>query len=194
MSTFGLAILLSIGLVAGCGIFSPDKDDGDGPDPPLPVVYHVPFDPTLALENMRLAYQARDSVQADSVYHPDYHGESSTAVDPIGTLVVLTKAQEVSHVGALRKAPEVTDITVNMGGMSTWRREASLDLTHPEWASITISSGIRVEITAGSTLYTVGNDDFFEFQFAPTTPAAASPTDTLWQIVRWREIKGAGGS
>jgi hypothetical protein len=87
----------------------------------------------------------------------------------------------------------VSDITFNLGQLDSWTREGSLDAGHPEWASITLSRGIRLELTIGQTVYTVGTNDYFEYQFAPTTPAPGSPTDTLWQIVRWRELKGVGG-
>ena len=183
-----MAVFLLAAILAGCG-------EDDGPTkPPAPVAptYPMRSTPQNALESLRLAYQARDSVETDSVYHVDYHGESSTAIDPIGSLIEFTKSEEVGHVGALRKNPSVTNIVVNLGTSTSWQRGASLDVSHPEWASITISNGIRVELAVGPELYTVGNDDFFEYHFAPTTPAASSPTDTLWQVVRWREIKGAG--
>lgn len=189
--TLGLAAV-SLGLFGGCGIFSPEKDDGGGPPPPGPPVYLVPSRPNFALENLRRAYEARDSVQADTVYHVDYRGESSNAVDP-GTVLFFTKDQEVSHIGALRKDPNITNVVFNIGHFDSWDRGGSLDFSHPEWASITLSRGIRLEVYTSANLYTVGTDDFFEFQFAPLTPAASSPTDTLWQIVRWRELKGVGG-
>ena len=190
----GLAAILFLAAVSGCGIFSPDKDDGGGPPPPPPVQYYVPFLPQFALENLRLSYVARDSVQADSTYHPDYQGVSAHVNDPVGTSpLVFTKPEEVSHIGALRKNSEITDVVFNIGSVDSWEREPSLDVSHPEWASITLSRGIKLEITTFTNLYTVGTDDFFEFQFAPITPVASSPTDTLWQIIRWRELKGAGG-
>ena len=174
--------------LAGCG-------DDDGPTKPRPSpapTYPVRSTPQNTLEYLRLAYVGKDSTATDSVYSPDYHGESSNAVDP-GNVLFFTKAQEKSHVGALRKNTEVSNISFTMGDFNSWPREGSLDAAHPEWASITITRGIALEVTVGPTTYNVGTDDFFEYQFAPTTPAPASPTDTLWTVVRWREIKGAGG-
>ena len=194
MLFIGLAAI-SPAFLSGCGIFSPEKDGGGGgPPPPPPVEYLIPSRPNFALENMRRAYVAKDSVEADSVYHPDYQGQSAAVDDPVGTTpLVFTKPEEVSHIGALRLNPNVTDIVFNMGQFDSWERQPSLDVTHPEWASITISRGINLEITTPSTTYTVGSNDFFEYQFTPITPAAGSPTDTLWRIIRWRELKGAGG-
>jgi hypothetical protein len=139
-----------------------------------------------------LAYEYRDSTETDSVYSPDYQGQSSTATDP-SAILTFTKSEEMSHVGALRMDPSVSHIAVDFGDPSSWTREGSLDAAHPEWASITLSRGVRIELFVGATAYTVGTDDFLVYQFAPETPAPSSPTDTLWTVVRWREIKGAGG-
>lgn len=193
-----LISLLYIGLAAialaflgGCGIFSPEKGDGGKPTPPPPQ-YEVPFSPTVALENMRLAYEATDSVQAAKVYHPSYEGLSRTEFEPQTSWLTFTQADEIRHIGALRLEPSVTDIVLNMGLQSSWIIGPSLNVAHPEWQSITIDHGIQLQITTNSTLYTVPTNDFFQFQFAPTTPAAESKTDTTWQIIRWEEIQGAG--
>lgn len=180
--------ILMVTFLAGCG-------DDDGPTKPKPSpgpIYGKRSTPQITLENLRLAYEYRDSTETDSVYSPDYQGQSSTVADP-GSVLFFTKAEEVSHVGALRMDPSVLDVTVNFGDPSSWTREGSLDAAHPEWASITLSRGVQIELFVGATAYTVGTNDFLEYQFAPETPAPSSPTDTLWTVVRWREIKGAGG-
>ena len=196
MLRFNLAILavLSGGVLSGCGIFNPDEGGGGPPPPPPPPTYQVQATPGIVLENLRAAYEARDSVEVDSIYAADYHGESTDLSDPPGTNpLVFTQSDERGHVGGLRRNNDVLSVTLDMGTPSTWVREESKDASHPEWASITLSQHIKLEIQTIDDLFTVGSNDFFEFQFAPTTPAASSQTDTTWSIVRWREVKGAGG-
>ena len=124
---------------------------------------------------------------AFSVYSPATAGTFTW--NAASTVLTFTHDDEVKHIAGLRKDPDVSNITFNLGLPDSWVRESSSNAAHPEWAQITLSRGISLSLQKGPTEYILGTDDFFVFQFSPTTPAPGSQSDTLWQIVRWTEIK-----
>lgn len=171
--------------LGGCG--DDDVDcltcPGPGPGPTYPES-STPQNVLLALE---LAYANRDSTQYTGLHDSTYTGSSVDLQDP-GNVIDLVFQDEARHIAALAKTPSLTAY-LELGSSSTWERIPSDDPSHPEWAIIQIvGSEYRVEITeATNTLGVVGEPGtFLEFAFSPKLDSV-SPTDTLWQIVRWRE-------
>ena len=188
----GVLALLAI-VVAGCGIFDPKKSGGK--PPPLLPVYDIPIHPTVVLSNLVKAYSARDSVGYKALYDSSYVGTSQDLRDPPGTTPIsLTYADEVAHVARLASKPTITSAYMDLGPPTSWTRLESDDPSHPEWAVIQIAgSSLTVRVTEGNEEYLAnGTSEFFEFAFKPTTPASISSTDTLWNIVRWKETRAAG--
>jgi len=173
-------------LTSGC-IFDPPR----GGSVVIPAaVYLVPSDPGRVLINLSTAYEHKDSVETKLIYDVNYTGTSEDLNDPSVTLP-FTYHDEVDHVAALARNPNISSAYLNLGSVTSWNRLGSDDPSHPDWAVIQISgSQIDVEVTEGNTLYLAkGGTEFFEFKFQPTTPAPSSPSDTLWKIIRWRETK-----
>jgi len=185
--------MLAAVVVAGCGIFGPKRSGGKPPE--LPPEYEIPFHPTIVLSNLEIAYSHRDSIGYKAIYDSSYVGTSRDLRDPPGTTPIsLTYTDEVAHVAKLQSSPTVTSAYMNLGPKTSWTRLSSNDPSHPEWAVIQIAgASLNIRIIEGSNEYeTSGTSEFFEFAFKPTTPASISPTDTLWNIVRWDETRAAG--
>ena len=181
-----VALWSGLASLAGCGIFSPDED----PQPPVqpPIKYEIPSLPGFVLNNLIVAYTTRDSSGYKDVYDSTYTG-TSIDLNDTGTSIDLVYDDEIAHIRALASTPTVTNTLLDFGPSSTWKRLPSDDPSHPEWALIQISgSNYRVEVTDGQTTYgAIGEGGTFqEFAFNPTLESA-SPTDTLWKIVRWKE-------
>ena len=89
--------------------------------------------------------------------------------------------------------PTISSVNVSFGPPSSWNRFESGDPSHPEWAAIQIAgTSLDIQITDGSNTWQAsGSAEFLEFMFKPTLDSA-SPTDTLWRIVRWTESRSAG--
>lgn len=178
---------------SGCGIFSPDKGDGGGVEPPP--VYPILERPERVLQALRIAYEARDSVGYKTLYDLTYIGESVDQNDPPGTNPsIFRHADEVAHIAKLRQSPEVTQVVFDLGPEASWDRLTSSDPSHPEWSLIQITN-VNIEVFLGadnSLKASTGDGVFIEFHFVPSTPESSSPTDTLWKIVRWRESRSAG--
>lgn len=186
----GLAAFLA--LPAGC-IFSPDECEDCNGGPPPPPAYEIPAYPYLVLRNLVTAYEARDSVQCKLIYDPSYYEGKSTNVndpDPATQVSTFLWADEVAHVAGMARSSEITDVTMDLGPETTWYREASDILAHPEWALIQRLNYYSITIYATNKDYLLQWDpgDQMKFYFTPTTPAASSPSDTLWSIVYWEEV------
>src|SRR5439155_26370222 len=188
----GVLVLLAV-VVAGCGIFDPKRSSGKPPE--LPPEYEIPYYPGAVLSNLEMAYSHRDSVGYKALYDSSYVGTSQDLNDPPGTTPIsLTYTDEVAHIARLASKPSITSAYMNLGPISSWTRLESNDPSHPEWAVIQIAgTSLTVRVTEGTDEYVAtGSTDFFEFAFKPTTPAPISTTDTLWNIVRWRETRAEG--
>jgi|SRR6266853_3428459 len=185
-------LVLSAVVLAGCGVFDPKRSPGKGPEPPPE--YGIPFHPTIVLSNLEQAYSHRDSVGYKAIYDPKYVGTSRDQSDPGTTPISFTYADEVAHIGKLASTPSITSAYMNLGPPTSWTRYPSDDPSHPEWAVIQIAgSNLNIRVVEGNNEYeTSGTSEFFTFAFKPTTPASISPTDTLWNIVRWDEVRAAG--
>jgi len=187
------ALALSAVVVAGCGIFDPKRSKGKPPE--LPPEYQIPSFPAYVLTNLQEAYSHRDSVACKVLYDSSYVGTSQDLNDPPGTTPIsLTYSDEVAHVAKLASKPTITSAYLNLGPPTSWTRLESDDPSHPEWAVIQIagtSLTVRITELPDNISEASGSTEFFEFAFKPTTPAAVSPTDTLWNIVRWRESRAA---
>ena len=166
----------------GCG--DDDEDPVKPPNDPTPMIASTPEN---ALARYVSAYEARDTMAVKAVYDSVYTGVSSDLNDPSNP-ISFDYFDEVLHVKALATRPGLRAY-LDLGPSSTWTRMPSDDPSHPEWAVITIfGSAFRVEITDGiDTFGAIGEPGTFQdFAFSPELDSA-SPTDTLWKIVRWRE-------
>ncbi|HKW50892.1 MAG TPA: hypothetical protein VJQ53_04095, partial [Candidatus Eisenbacteria bacterium] len=173
-------------ILSGCGSDSPTKPK------PSPPAYSVRSSPAEVLSNLEIAYSRRDSTETKALYDSSYVGTSRDLGDPPGTIPLnFTYTDEVAHVATLARTSTITSAYVNLGPPTSWTRLASNDLSHPEWATIQIAGpSLTIRVVEGSTEYAAGGTrEFLEFLFKPSTPESASPTDTLWTIVRWNETK-----
>ena len=168
--------------LGGCG------GDDDNPMKPQPgPAYPERSTPQNVLTALEIAYAARDSTMYQALHDSTYTGTSIDLNDP-GNDIHLTFSDEVAHIRQLARTAGLSAF-VDLGPSSSWTRLASDDVSHPEWSLIQISgANYRVEITDGlTTLGATGEaGTFLEFAFTPSLDSA-SPTDTLWRIVRWRE-------
>jgi hypothetical protein len=181
-----LAAILALAL-GGCG----DDDENPmkpSPDPSYPEL-SSPQNVLLALD---LAYESRDSVMYRALYDSTYTGFSTDVNDP-GSFISLTYDDEAAHIRSLATTPGIS-VSLDFGPSSTWTRLPSDDVSHPEWSMIQMSgNAYRIEITEGPTTHGVvgSTGTFLEFAFSPRADSS-SQTDTLWQIVRWREVGQSG--
>lgn len=187
VSRFANPILLTLGLalaLAGCS----DDDNPVANDcDPFPF-WIVPDTPQTTLRVLEATYGSRDSVGIMAVYDSTYTGNSTDLGDP-GPEIDLTYADEVHHVAALARTPG-TLAYVDYGPPATWDRLPSNDPSHPEWAMIRIAdNGYTIQVSDGSTTLEAKGEAgaYQEFTFTPRLDCS-SQTDTLWRIVRWREV------
>ena len=171
--------------LGGCG-----GDDDDPVKPPPGGNPGPTGGPQSTLENMRLAYVARDSIETKQVYDSNYVGTSIDLNDP-GSPATFRWDDEVRHVAALAHSQAVVSIVLDLGPSSSWTRMSSDDPSHPEWAMIKIGSGnFHCEVVDTSiTTYSVTSTNPMTFYF---TPRVTAPGDTTWKIVRWNEIGTSG--
>jgi hypothetical protein len=147
--------------------------------------------PGIALYVLQHAYESRDSVETARVYNESYAGTSTDLNDPPGSQTLnFTRADEIRHVGALRKSTTITSVTCDLGPPASWVRLPSDDVSHPEWALIRIASGfVRIEIDDGASILQAGGaSEQMSFYFTPK-PDSTSQTDTLWTVIRWDETR-----
>jgi hypothetical protein len=176
-----LAATLLLSSLTSC-IFSPKQ--GGGPIVIPPPEYPKLIDPVTVLDALKLAYQARDSVEIKLIYDDSYRGTSFDPKAPPPGTINLTKADEVSHVEALHRASTISSIVVTYPPVKTRYTDLS---DPPGWATIQLfTPALQIEINDGTTTYNLAGG-YFEFKFIPTTPDSTSPTDTTWKIVRWGE-------
>ena len=183
--------LVAASILSGCG----SKDNPVKPSNPSGPTYLIRSTPQNVLTNLEEAYSKRDSVETKALYDPSYAGTSQDLNDPPGTTPnFFTYSDEVSHVSALAYSPTISSVYLSFGPAASWTRLESNDPSHPEWAAIEIAgSNFRIECTDGANMWQAGgSNEFLEFMFKPSTPESTSPTDTLWRIVRWREVRAAG--
>ena len=171
---------LICGVLGGC-IFSPAQSH---PDPNPRPVYPVPQSPEVVLDNLSSAYANRDSTEYKSLFDSSYVGISENVV--LGTVDEFRYADEVMHIAALARKASITSVAFTFG---TLLRFPSDDPAHPEWALIPMpGDGVKVQVDDGEDSWqATGTNEYFQFTFKPTTPAPSSPTDTTWQIIRWKE-------
>lgn len=178
-----LAVAVLGFVLGGCG-----GGDDDNPMKPQPgPAYPERSTPQNVLTALEIAYAARDSAMYGALHDSTYTGSSIDLNDP-GAAINLTFSDEVAHIRALASTPGLTAF-LDLGPSSSWTRMPSDDVSHPEWSLIQISgANYRVEITDGPTAFGAMGEagTFLEFAFTPSLDSA-SPTDTLWRIVRWRE-------
>lgn len=169
---------------AGC-IFSPDKASKPKPNPPP--VYPVLQFPERVLSALQIAYEARDSVGYLKLFDYDYLGTSEDLTD--GTNATFRNSDERDHIQALAAASNVSAVKFDMGPYSSWRREPSDNLSHPEWAIIQVNGAsfhVVIYTTDRGDLTVTGTTETFTYTFKPTSTV---PGDTLWNIIRWKEIR-----
>lgn len=180
-----VCLALLAGLLGGC-IFSPERSPGPGPPPPI--VYPILDQPSRVLLALETAYSKRDSVGYVNLFDRyDYLGQS---YDPNNDSTATFRwADEQKHIQKLASVSTIIgDVYFDLGSETSWTRLSSDDLSHPEWAVIQISGAVfTIRIDDGGNTYEVhGSNEFFTFTFKPT-PNLTSPSDTLWNIIRWKE-------
>lgn len=180
-----LPALVAAAVLAGCG--SDDNPVKPGPSTPTYPILSSPQNVLLALG---IAYSYRDSVEYRKLYDYDYVGTSEDLL--YGTNDTFRVADEIQHIQALAQANTVINVTFDMGSQSNWVRLQSDDLSHPEWALIQLSgSNYRVIVydQVRGDLTASGSTETMTFTFKPLAPDSTSPTDTLWNIIRWEEVR-----
>jgi len=185
--------LVALGAMVGAGegcIFSPPSTHKATHTGPEPIVQSTPEN---TLKQLEYVYTHRDSVLVKDVYDQNYIGTSTDLTAPPASQVLsFSRDQEIEHVAAMARAHDITTVTLSFGALT---RLPSDDVSHPDWALIQITgANMRLEIDAivdslSAQLNPVG--ETLKFKLQPYTPAA-TPTDTLWKIVRWEEIYVGG--
>jgi len=180
-----LPALAAAAVLSGCDN-STEPGSGSVPGPTYPVL----STPQNVLMALSIAYEREDSLETKAVYDSSYVGTSVDLTGGSGTLF-FSYADEVDHVAALARSPLLTVLDFTIGAALT--RLPSDDLAHPDWAVIQLSgSNFNIEIfeeSSGNLYRATGSNLTFEFTFDPSTPEATSPTDTLWKIIRWKEVR-----
>jgi hypothetical protein len=182
--------LFALAGLSGC-IFSPDRGGGGGPPKPPPT-YPIRKDPQQALENMLTAYGVRDSAEYLKVFaraaagKEGYFGSSYDVNDsmPGNQLGTFTIVEEEQHIKKLAESRDIYRITLNFGSRGTWTRYGATGPSGERWAEIVITNPV-IELDADNS-YALKSNEIFTYQFSPDT-SSASPTDTIWSIVRWFE-------
>ena len=156
MGILCLAGICSLVVLCGCGIFDPkEKEHGGGGT----IVTYPPLaSPALAVLNVKLAWDNRDSVRMSQIYRDDYQGTSTDLADPGSQPLTIAKSEEVSAVGGLRKDPEVTSVAVTFQDSTTWEQvrypgdpldwvsvvdRAFCRASHPAWSRAEASAAHR---------------------------------------------------
>jgi hypothetical protein len=182
----GTLLIAALAVIVGCS----DDDESQPPLRPKPAPVEL-ASPEITLGMLQHAYEARDSVETARVYDESYAGTSTDLNDPPGSQTTnFTRADEIRHVGALRKSTSITSVTCDLGPPASWVRLPSDDLAHPEWAMIHIAGGfVRIEIDDGASIVQAGGaSDQMSFYFTPK-PDTTSQTDTLWTVIQWNETR-----
>jgi len=178
VKVFLTAVILLIA-IAGCGGKKTTGPAG------LPQQYLPLSTPSNVLINMSLAYSARDTTEYAALFDSAYAGVSTDQSD--GSVLNFTKSDEAQHISALARHTSITTVRLQLPP-SLLRFTDGVD--PPGWATVQFAPGVgfNVEIDdTPSSLYLTSNTTN-EFKFVPTTPAAGSPTDTTWKVIRWTEI------
>src|SRR5262245_38778564 len=171
-------------LLGGC-IFSPKKSDK--PIIGGPPMYEKMDQPGKVLDNLRLSYAARDSVEYKLLFDPvDYLGESTDQTASTVVTDTLYWDDEARHISALARATDVTRVEVEFGG-NYQRLESGYVDDPPGSAIINITNPVvTIYYNNGSDAYQVHGVHLFEFRFGPDV---AAPGDTTWQIIHWTEVR-----
>lgn len=180
LSAAAVAFLLLLGPACGNDDRNPVRP-GPSPGP----TYPVPSTPQAALNKLILSYESRDSTAYRSCFEADYQGASYDTSEANGNQPgTFTYSDEAAHIRALARSATITSVDLFLP--TPWTRATVTGDSLGDWAMVAVHNP-QVGITDGAnTMQTVANETF-EFSFRPTTPAAESPTDTLWHIVRWAE-------
>jgi hypothetical protein len=185
LASIGIALLLAVVVLAGCGIFNPDDcedcDGGGGGG----TVYPPRNSPENAILYLKAAWENKDSVRVDSVYAEDYLGTSVWQSDPGGSVSLsFAKTDEVRAVGGLYLDQQISNVTLDFKPPSGWQKyQYSSD--PPSYIAINIPYP-KISVTRGETTYEVTETTSFEFTLKPV---ASAPDDTLWEIIRWNEVR-----
>jgi hypothetical protein len=188
VSRYASPILLALGfalVLAGC---SDDENPVVPCDDCCQVWWTIPDTPQNTSRVLAASYASRDSVGIMALYDSTYTGNSTDLGDP-GSEIDLTYADEARHAAALARTAGISAY-VDFGPPATWDRLPSDDPSHPEWAMIRIAdNGYTIQVSDGTTTLEAKGEAgaYQEFTFTPRLDCS-SQTDTLWRIVRWREV------
>ncbi len=182
-----ISAFVAASILSGCGQKGvPIKPPPGGGGPPS---YPVLSSPQNVLSALGIAYTSSDSMETKAVYDSTYEGTSEDLSDPASPPPLsFHYFDEVRHVAVLARNQAITSIHFQIGSPTTWTRLESDDASHPEWAVISIY-GYRISVVEGATEYRAEGTNPFIFKFKPSTPESSSPTDTLWKIIRWTEVR-----
>ena len=186
-----LALLLILAaplFLQGCG-----KDTNDKLIGPQLIVYPDRSTPKNTVLRMSMAVGNRDSVVTASVYADEYQGSSVDMTDPGSPTLEFVKSDEVRAVGTMAKSSSISSVEMEFYTPASWQ-ELHYGADPSEWVTIQIPN-FRIyvnDLTQGE--YQVqapssGVTHIFEYTLKPTAPDPASPTDTTWTIVRWKESR-----
>jgi hypothetical protein len=182
MSRLALALGFLLLVAAGCGLTPPTEPPTPEPPPPYP----IRNTPENAIEYLRLAWERKDSLAVDSVDASDYEGISTDLADPGGTSVLsFTERQEIDAVANLRRDPLVGTVIFSLPASILWERIPYAN-DPPTWVSILIKQNISL------TVYKTNPDDRDDTGWgvdASKFEFTLKPVGSLWEIVRWKEIR-----
>jgi hypothetical protein len=188
-----LAVSLALlALVGGCGgdpIMTERRPVGDHAYPPPDASQ---ANPEATLQTFRAAYERRDSLAFRALYDSSYVGET-VDLNGLPESLVFSRADELAHIAALARRSSISSVTCALGASLAWTRLPSDQPAHPERAVIQLrGENVRVEIVDGETMLEAGGpSETMTFRFAPHSPASSSPTDTIWKIVGWTEVRSS---
>jgi hypothetical protein len=177
--------LLGLVAVVGCGIFDPkDKEHGGGGN----VIIFPPLSsPALAVLNVKLAWEGRDSVRMAQIYRDDYQGTSQDLADPNSGTLVIAKSEEVSAVGGLKRDPKVSFVSVNFQDTTTWIQDPPYPLDPPDVINVIVRTPVLLISYNDPNLNSLGVNDSKQFTFK-VRPTSDGSGGIIWQIYRWIEI------
>jgi hypothetical protein len=178
-----LAGICSFVTLCGCGIFDPkEKDRGGGG---TQVTYPPLASPALAVLNVKMAWDARDSTRISQIYANDYQGSSTDLATPGSGELIIAKSEEVSAVGGLRKDPDVSNVSVTFQDSTTWVQEWHLGDPPDRISVIVRNPVIYISTNGGLNDQIVSDSKTFTFKVDPVSDGSGG---VFWQIVRWIEV------
>lgn len=131
---------------------------------------------------MRMAWENRDSTAADSVLADDYQG-SSTDIGTTTTTISFVKSDEIRALHGLKDDPKNTRLTMSFGSENSWVLD-QYPGDPPDWVVVVVNDPAILLSQTDGDLSVSPNLTSFEFKTKPVVEGS----ETLWQVVRWKEV------